>query len=183
MTAHGRCDLNQVCHHPLGSFVRITQRLPGWQKERGTNRWWIFSHFRHGGAQVWLNPSQSVPTEKMVARRKQRPSSFINITTAECFLSEEKRERERKSKQKQDGTHEPGCKHSENKLCLTLLFFFSRVRTPCGHGAQVIIEGRKKQSDGGERNKDNPTTKTQTTANQSPQAESPPSCSLSSVLR
>ena len=38
--------------------------------------------------------------------------------------------------------------------------FFPRVRTPCGHGAQVIIEGREKQSDGGERNKDNPTTKT-----------------------
>ena len=63
--------------------------------------------------------------------------------------------------------------------------FFPRVRTPCGHGAQVIIEGREKQSDsdGGERNKDKPTTKTQTTANQTPQAESPPSCSLSSVLR
>ena len=37
-------------------------------------------------------------------------------------------------------------------------FFFPRVRTPCGHGAQVIIEGRKEQSDGGEKDKDNPTT-------------------------
>ena len=43
--------------------------------------------------------------------------------------------------------------------------FFPRVRTPCGHGAQVIIEGREKQSDGGEKDKDNPTTKQpQTTA-------------------
>ena len=39
--------------------------------------------------------------------------------------------------------------------------FFPRVRTPCGHGAQVIIEGGEKQSDGGERNKDNPTNKNQ----------------------
>ena len=60
------------------------------------------------------------------------------------------------------------------------LCFFSRVRTPCGHGAQVIVEGREKQSDGGEKNKDhkrNPKTTTK-----GPQAESPPSCSLSSVL-
>ena len=60
------------------------------------------------------------------------------------------------------------------------MFFFSRVRTPCGHGAQVIVEGREKQSDGGENNKDhnhNPQTTTK-----GPQAESPPSCSLSSVL-
>ena len=27
-------------------------------------------------------------------------------------------------------------------------FFFPRVRTPCGHGAQVIVEGREEQSDG-----------------------------------
>ena len=57
--------------------------------------------------------------------------------------------------------------------------FFPRVRTPCGHGAQVIIEGREKQSDGGENNKDhNHNPKTQPKA----QAESPPSRSLSSVL-
>ena len=31
--------------------------------------------------------------------------------------------------------------------------FFPRVRMPCGHGAQVIVEGREEQSDGGERNK------------------------------
>ena len=37
-------------------------------------------------------------------------------------------------------------------------FFFPRVRTPCGHGAQIIIEGREIQSDGGEKDKDNPTT-------------------------
>ena len=29
-----------------------------------------------------------------------------------------------------------------------------RVRTPCGHGAQVIIEGREEKTDGGERNED-----------------------------
>ena len=33
-------------------------------------------------------------------------------------------------------------------------FFFPRVRTPCGHGVQVIVEGREEQSDGGEKNKD-----------------------------
>ena len=60
-----------------------------------------------------------------------------------------------------------------------LRLFFPRVRTPCGHGAQVIVEGREKQSDGGENNKDhnhNPKTTTK-----GPQAESPPSRSLSSV--
>ena len=40
-----------------------------------------------------------------------------------------------------------------------LLVFFPRVRTPCGHGAQVIVEGREIQSDGGEKDKENPTTK------------------------
>ena len=40
------------------------------------------------------------------------------------------------------------------------------------HGAQVIVEGREEQSDGGEKNKDNKTTQNQT--NHSPQAESPP---------
>ena len=39
------------------------------------------------------------------------------------------------------------------------------------------------QSDGEEKDKDNPTTTNQTTANDSTQAKSPPSCSLSSVLR
>ena len=43
--------------------------------------------------------------------------------------------------------------------------FFPRVRTPCGHGAQVIIEGREIQSDGGEKDKDTPkTNQTQPTA-------------------
>ena len=57
--------------------------------------------------------------------------------------------------------------------------FFPRVRTPCGHGAQVIVEGREEQSDGGERNED---PKTNQTKHPSPQAETPPSCSLSSTL-
>ena len=59
--------------------------------------------------------------------------------------------------------------------------FFPRVRTPCGHGAQVIVEGREEQSDGGEKNKD-PQTKPTPTNTPSPQAESPPSSSLSSTL-
>ena len=37
------------------------------------------------------------------------------------------------------------------------VLFFPRARTPCGHGAQIIIEGREIQSDGGEEDKDNPT--------------------------
>ena len=40
-----------------------------------------------------------------------------------------------------------------NFAALRETFFFPRVRTPCGHGAQVIVEGREKQSDGGENNK------------------------------
>ena len=60
------------------------------------------------------------------------------------------------------------------------LLFFSRVRTPCGHGAQVIVEGRESQSDGGENNKDH--NKNQQNTNKGPEAASPPSCSLSSVL-
>ena len=63
----------------------------------------------------------------------------------------------------------------------TVTLFFPRVRTPCGHGAQVIIEGREKPSDGGEKGQRQP-NKQKATANHSPQAESPPSCSLSSVL-
>ena len=50
------------------------------------------------------------------------------------------------------------------------LFFFPRVRTPCGHGAQVIVEGREEKTDGGERNEDpknQPNTK-----HPSPQADS-----------
>ena len=58
--------------------------------------------------------------------------------------------------------------------------FFPRVRTPCGHGAQVIVEGREEQSDGGENNKETQHNPNQTT--HGPQAKSPPSCSLSSVL-
>ena len=44
------------------------------------------------------------------------------------------------------------------------ILFFPRVRTPCGHGAQVIVEGREEQTDGGERNegpKTNPKPNTQ----------------------
>jgi len=50
------------------------------------------------------------------------------------------------------------------------LFFFPRVRTPCGHGAQVIVEGRKKRQmveKGTKTPKNNPKTK-----HPSPQADS-----------
>ena len=43
-----------------------------------------------------------------------------------------------------------------------LQIFFPRVRTPCGHGAQVIVEGREEQTDGGERNEDPKTNPNQT---------------------
>ena len=68
---------------------------------------------------------------------------------------------------------------SPRESVLQARFFFPRVRTPCGHGAQVIVEGREEQSDGGERNED---PKTNQTKHPSPQAETPPSCSLSSTL-
>ena len=42
------------------------------------------------------------------------------------------------------------------------VFFFPRVRTPCGHGAQVIVEGREEQTDGGERNEGPKTNPNQT---------------------
>ena len=51
-----------------------------------------------------------------------------------------------------DPMHPNGVHLSHDR---TLTFFFPRVRTPCGHGAQVIVEGRESQSDGGENNKDN----------------------------
>ena len=38
--------------------------------------------------------------------------------------------------------------------CVRSKLFFPRVRTPCGHGAQVIVEGREEKTDGGERNED-----------------------------
>ena len=44
----------------------------------------------------------------------------------------------------------------------TVSLFFPRVRTPCGHGAQVIVEGREEQTDGGERNEDPKTNPNQT---------------------
>ena len=32
--------------------------------------------------------------------------------------------------------------------CSSLPSFFPRERTPCGHGAQVIVKGREEQTDG-----------------------------------
>ena len=55
-------------------------------------------------------------------------------------------------------------------------FGFFSTSTPCGH--EVIVEGREEQTDGGERTKSKPTQ----TKHPSPQAETPPSCSLSSTL-
>ena len=58
-----------------------------------------------------------------------------------------------------------GCKlELLNQPLPEAFLFFPRVRTPCGHGAQVIVEGREEQTDGGERNegpKTNPKPKTQ----------------------
>ena len=58
------------------------------------------------------------------------------------------------------------CPFGRDNKCLSQQseVFFPRVRTPCGHGAQVIIEGREKQSDGGEKDKDPTTKQPQTTA-------------------
>ena len=59
--------------------------------------------------------------------------------------------------------------------------FFPRVRTPCGHGAQVIVEGREEKTDGGEKNEDpkkKPTQKPNTQARRL----TPPSCSLPYTL-
>ena len=61
------------------------------------------------------------------------------------------------------------CSHPQNarlpmslsSVGMTTSCFFPRVRTPCGHGAQVIVEGREEQSDGGEKDKDNQTNKKQ----------------------
>ena len=92
----------------------------------------------------------------------------------------------------------PNCSLScmvdgQSLLCCTLApvpqmqsFFFPRVRTPCGHGAQVMVEGREEQSDGGEKNKDHKHNPKQTT--KSPQAESPhhavfPLCWVKQVRR
>ena len=60
-----------------------------------------------------------------------------------------------------DAVHEPAEIRADIASVATpplCTFFFPRVRTPCGHDAQVIIEGREIQSDGGEKDKDNPTT-------------------------
>ena len=64
--------------------------------------------------------------------------------------------------------------------CVGRLLFFPRVRTPCGHGAQVIVEGREEKTDGGERNEDpkKPTQKPTTQARR----PTPPSCSLPYTL-
>ena len=49
----------------------------------------------------------------------------------------------------------PGCvQYSRRVFAECCSPFFPRVRRPCGHGAQVIVEGREEQSDGGEKNKD-----------------------------
>ena len=64
--------------------------------------------------------------------------------------------------------------------------FFPRVRTPCGHGAQVIVEGREIQSDGGEKDKENPTTKQPPTTAHRPSLHHPvvfPLCKVKQVKR
>ena len=64
-------------------------------------------------------------------------------------------------------------------LLMAAVEFFPRVRTPCGHGAQVIVEGREEKTDGGERNEDpKKPTQNQTQARR----PTPPSCSLPYTL-
>ena len=71
-------------------------------------------------------------------------------------------------------------KQSATVACMRSESFFPRVRTPCGHGAQVIVEGGKVSR---MVEKITRTTNKKPTEHQKgPQAASPPSCSLSSVL-
>ena len=69
-----------------------------------------------------------------------------------------------------EAIHPPPVGHSPYNVKVSYVkareaFLFPRVRTPCGHGAQVIVEGREEQSDGGEKNKDTQTNQNkQTTA-------------------
>ena len=123
-----------------------------------------------GGLRPFLTRSQTCRCQVFVPSRLIRPSMLTRL----CGLSWQRR---------QGATwHQRPGNPSPLMWLLSAspIFFFPRVRTPCGHGAQVIGEGREEQSDGGEKNKDhnrNPKTTTK-----GPQAESPPSCSLSSVL-
>ena len=59
----------------------------------------------------------------------------------------------------------PSIRHVEVATGIQHTVFFPRVRTPCGHGAQVIVEGREEKTDGGERNED---PKKKPTQNQTP---------------
>ena len=58
-------------------------------------------------------------------------------------------------------------------------FFFPRVRTPCGHGAQASLKGGRKSLMVEKRTRTPNTTQTKQLKAHRP---SPPSCSLSSVL-
>ena len=82
------------------------------------------------------------------------------------------------SEKRQDNEHKEALKNQIQKsprsqtqrVMLLTSIFLPRVRTPCGHGAQVIVEGREEKTDGGERNEDpknQPKTK-----HPSPQADS-----------
>ena len=76
------------------------------------------------------------------------------------------------------------CGEMANRLASLFAFlepFFPRVRTPCGHGAQVIIEGRLNTIRWWRKGQRQPSNKPNKT-NHSPQAETPPPSSTSSVL-
>ena len=106
-----------------------------------------------------------------------RVSELLGSTFAHCSqLQQLSLPKIYESLSKKPFSNAPRCKKSASHHP----FFFPRARTPCGHGAQVIIEGRESQLDGGENNKDH--NNNPKTTNKGPQAESPPSCSLSSVL-
>ena len=53
-----------------------------------------------------------------------------------------------------NGESEMGVNSRTKSISAQVCSFFPRVRTPCGHSAQIIVEGREEQSDGGERNRE-----------------------------
>ena len=65
-----------------------------------------------------------------------------------------------------------------NQVAAAILFF-PRVRTPCGHGAQVIVEGREERQ---MVEKGTKTPKTNPKPNTQARRPTPPSCSLPYTL-
>ena len=74
------------------------------------------------------------------------------------------------------GDIEQGVQAEHNAF---FMCFFPRVRTPCGHGAQVIVEGREERQMVEEGTK---TPKTNPKPNTQARRPTPPSCSLPYTL-